>query len=343
MFNKDHLGERISQSLIDAAKRGVDVRVLVDGAGTPLWGGGAFTKNLERGGVKSKVFHPYPWGLWQWSRSVVRLPSVIKIIYLILKMNARNHRKCTIIDNKIAFIGSFNIDRCHLNKAQGGKGWRDTGIRLKNINLENLQTAFEAAWSHQALQERLQNIFKHVNTNAIIRLNHTRHARRILYKNLLKRIARCQDRIWITNAYFVPDNFLLKKLKDAAETGIDVRILLPKKSDVMMMPWASTSFYRNLMRSGARIFEYLPSMLHAKTLIVDNWVIVGTSNLNHRSLLHDLEVDVTIATEKAKQKIADQFAIDLADSHEMNFEKLNKRGLLKRIVGRLMLYLKYMI
>ena len=179
----------------------------------------------------------------------MRTRGLLKAIYLMLKINSRNHRKVIIIDDAICFVGSFNISKCHLDKKHGGQCWRDTGVRIVGANLKDLTHAFETAWNHMKTKERIREIFKHVNQNPTFRLNTTRHRRRILHKNLLRRISRCKERIWITNAYFVPDNILLKKLRDAAQRGLDVRILLPQKSDVFVMPWASTAFYFNLLKS----------------------------------------------------------------------------------------------
>ena len=339
-FNKQGIGTKIGEALIAAAQRGVRVRLLVDGAGTPRWGG-VFTKKIEKAGIETRIFHPFPWGLWQWSRSVVKMPSMLKAIYLLLKINSRNHRKVCLIDDCIAYVGSMNIDRCHLKKEDGGKGWRDTSVRLTRMNLYPLTDAFEAAWLPTPWKERLHALFDPICTDAPIRLNHTRHARRLLYKNLLKRISRSQERIWITNAYFIPDNFLLKKLKDTARKGVDVRILLPRKSDVLMMPWASAAFYKSLLKAGIRIFEYLPSVLHAKTLILDDWITLGTSNLNHRSLLHDLEVDITIRSKYAKSLLVEHFLVDLKHSEEIHLSTWEKRPFYQHLVGKLLLYLKY--
>ena len=314
-FSYDTLGKQVAEALSQAAQRGVSVKLLMDGAGTPFWGG-TFANSIEKAGVKTRIFHPFPWGFWQWSRSVVRLPFILKTIYLMLKMNSRNHRKVCIIDNEIAYIGSYNVNHRHLKKEHGGEGWRDAAVRLTQLNLHKLSIAFEAAWNHLPLQERLQRLFQHIDRNAVLRLNNTLYRRRLLYKNLLRRIAKAKRRIWITNAYFLPDKFILKKLKDAAETGIDVRILLPSKSDVMIMPLTASTFYYSLLKSGVRIFEYLPSMLHAKTLILDDWFVIGSTNLNSRSLLHDLEVDVNLQHETSKHIIEMQFLEDLNESRE---------------------------
>lgn len=343
IYDKDHLGMLLTKALENAAKRGVKVRVMVDGAGTPFWSS-SYAKTLEQAGATTKVFHAFPWQLWNWSRSVVKLPLLLKWIYLILKINSRNHRKVCIIDGKIAYVGSENISKCHLERTFGGDNWRDTSVRIAYIDLSELQNAFDYAWHHRTFKERLRKAFHHVRHDPIIRLNHTWARRRVLYKDLLRRITRCQKRIWITNAYFVPDNFLLKKLKEAARRGVDVRVVLPKKSDVMMMPWASSTFYFSLIKAGVRIFEYLPSMLHAKSLIFDDWMLIGSSNLNHRSLLHDLEVDVNIREQSSKQMVEQLFLKDLENCKEVSFQSWNiMRPRRQRFLGRLILYIKFWI
>lgn len=343
IFNRDAIGKRIAAALCAAAQRGVAVRVLVDGAGSPFWSA-TLARTLEKSGVKTKVFHPFPWQLWNWSRAITMKPALFKAIYLFFKANSRNHRKTCLIDQKIAYVGSVNITQCHLTTDEGGKNWRDTAVRLNNVNLSELSKAFESAWSHRTIKERLRDAFQHIRKEPRMRLNYTRHRRRILYKNLLRRIRLCQCRIWITNAYFVPDNFLLKRLKEAANNGVDVRILLPQKSNVTIVQWASSTFYSNLLKSGIKIYEYAPGMLHAKSLILDDWMLIGSSNLNHRSLLHDLEADITIFTANAKKTLEQLFLEDLTQSQQLQFEHWKLvQPLHQRILGRLALYLKYWI
>jgi cardiolipin synthase A/B len=343
IFSKDALGDRIVTALEATARRGVHIRILVDGAGSPLWTTN-YAKRLENAGVKTHVFHPYPWQLWNWSRSVVKLPWLLKFVYLILKSNSRNHRKISIIDEKIAYIGSANISKHHLSRSEGGDAWRDTSARITNTDLTELCKAFNAAWYHRSIKERVRDLFQHIRQDPTIRLNHTRHRRRILYKHLLRRIGNCKHRVWITNAYFVPDNFLLKKLKESARKGVDVRVLLPKKSDVMMMPWASSTFYFSLLKAGVRIFEYLPSVLHAKSIIIDQWSSLGSSNLNHRSLLHDLEADVNLKNSHSRKRLEALFLNDLQASREVKLDSwFRLRPLRQRLLGRVFLYLKYWI
>lgn len=342
IFQNALIGGRVAEALMTAAQRGVIIRVLVDGAGTSDWGN-SLTRQLRAAHIETRVFHPFPWRLWQWHHNLLNRAWIYNIFYLIARINKRNHRKVCVIDGRIVYVGSANIDDCHLSLDKGGKGWRDTGVRLEGVNTQDVREAFEVAWNHLPLQERIQNMFERIDRNAQIRLNYTRHRRRLFYKGLLRRIARCRHRVWITNAYFVPDNFLLVKLTDLAQSGVDVRIVLPQKSDVFIMPWASAAFYDKLLKSGVRIFEYTPSMLHAKSLILDDWFIVGSSNLNHRSLLHDLEVDVTIRSPEAKATLEQQFLVDLSHATEIKWINWQKSPWIKKFIGRLLLYIKYLI
>lgn len=343
IFQRDALGIRVIQALAAAADRNVKVRVMVDGAGTPWWST-QFAKILEKSGAVTKVFHPFPWQLWNWSRSVAKTSLFTRWLYLLFKINSRDHRKVCLIDQRIAYVGSMNISKCHLSRQSGGDNWRDTGLRLYHEDLSDLYRPFELAWNHIPLKERVREAFRQVRRNPTFRSNHTRHRRRILYKNLLRKISTCRHQIWITNAYFVPDNFLLRRLQEAAHSGVDVRILLPRKSDVTMMPWTSTAFYLNLLKAGVRIFEYLPGILHAKTLILDDWALIGSSNLNHRSLLHDLEVDVLLSSPSSIKNLQMHFLNDLKNAREISLERWHiMRPFYQRWLGRLFLHLKYWI
>lgn len=340
IFANDKLGLMLIDALSVASQRGVKVRILVDGAGTSGWSLDVARK-LASTSIEIRFYHPFLWRFWQWRHTITRLPFLKKTLYFLTQANKRNHRKVCHIDHQILYIGSANISQCHLSEAQGGEGWRDTVVRLTKFEKKEWQEAFHAAWNHVTIQERFHHIFEPVNLNADIRLNYTRHRRRMLYKNLVRRIAKCRHRVWITNAYFVPDNFLLRKLIERANLGVDVRVILPQKTDVMFLSWASSAFYQRLLKAGVRIFEYLPSMLHAKTLILDDWFLIGSSNLNHRSLLHDLEVDVVIHEAENRHKIEMQFMADISDSRELDLTSWNKRNWFQKLAGRMILYLKY--
>lgn len=343
IFQNDALGSQIVDALSAAAQRGVDVKLLVDGVGGPLLST-SYAAKIEKAGGEVRIYHPFWWQVWNHSRSYIKMPLLLKWLYLLVKSNKRNHRKTCLIDNNIAYIGSMNISNDHISKENGGRGWRDTSIRLQGTNFDTMNKAFDNAWSHRTIQERIKDTFRYIRRDPIFRFNYTWLRRRILYKNLLRKVRQCRERIWITNAYFVPDNFLLRRIKEAASNGVDVRILLPKTSDVFMMPWASSTFYYSLLKSGVRIFEYLPGNLHAKTLIFDNWMLIGSSNLNYRSLLHDLELDVNVRRQETKDELVREFLEDLANSKEISIKDLGQhRPWIQRFLGRIVLYMKYWI
>ena len=212
IFKNDVLGKQIIHALIAAAQRGITVKFLVDGCGNPYFG--TIAKHLELANIEVKIHHPFPWHIWNWSRSSVKLPLLLKWIYLILKIARRNHRKICLIDDKIAYIGSMNICKDHISHHDGGNNWRDIGVRLTHTNFSELTNAMESCWYHRSPKEVLRDAFKKIGRDPIIRLNNTRHRRRILYKHLLRRMRRSTRRIWITNAYFVPENKTLKQLKN---------------------------------------------------------------------------------------------------------------------------------
>ncbi|MBV53446.1 MAG: cardiolipin synthase B [Coxiellaceae bacterium] len=342
IFMNDHLGRRLADALQQAAKRGVMIKILVDGCGSPYWSA-QFARPLEKSGAQTRVYHPFPWQIWNWSRCVVKIPRVVKWIYLLLNINSRNHRKTCIIDDNIAYIGSINAVRNHLMTTDNGLGWRDTAVRITHCNLAPLSEAFDYAWEHKTLKDRLHETLSQTQTDPLFRLNHSRHRRRVLYKQLLTKMTSARKRLWVTNAYFIPDHRMLKTLCQAAQRGVDVRILIPRKCHILLpLPWASAIFYQNLLHAGVKIYEYLPSILHAKSVIIDNWVLVGSSNLNHRSLLHDLEVDVRLRNQTAKDIVKQLFLADLSDSQELSLESWKThRPWYQRLLGRLILYVKY--
>jgi cardiolipin synthase A/B len=343
IFKNDILGKKLIKEINKKAADGVKIKILVDGAGSPYFLTDSL--NLNHKNIQTKIFHPFPWHFWNWSRSVVKLPSLLKCLYLILMIPRRNHRKVCIIDSKTAYLGSFNITKNHLGQNSGGDNWRDTGIRISNTNLSELESAFDSCWHHRTIHEYLKEAFLNIRKDPVIRLNNTRHRRRILYKKLLNKIKLSKQSIWITNAYFIPENRVLKKLKDAAKRGVSVKILIPRKSDTFLpIPWATSLFYKSLLQSKVEIFEYLPSILHAKSIIIDDWILVGSSNLDYLSLKHNLEVDIRITHQKTKEEVINLFKNDLAQSHQLSIQnwKLNHPWY-KRFIGRIILYFKYFI
>ena len=332
IFDLDLLGREVAEKLAAAARRGVVVRLMIDGAGSSI-SSGKLAKQLNSSGAQVHIYHPLPWNVDQWEWGLPRLPWLIKIQRLLERMHSRNHRKVCMIDQRIAWIGSFNVSQRHLPYEQGGENWRDTALRLEGVGIEHLQHAFNAAWADdRSLIPR--QIFHPAN----IRLNHIH--RRKLRRDLLQRIASTGLRIWITNAYFVPIGSILRQLKKAARRGVDVRILLPGNSDVFFMPWASAVFYESLLKAGVRIFEYTGGVLHAKVMLLDGWMTVGSSNIDYLSFFRNLEAEVVASLPGTKKDLEDLFLQDLTQSAEITLNDYPQRPWWKKLAGHFLMYIK---
>lgn len=343
IFAADAAGQLVADALCNAAKRGIKIRVLVDGIGSISWGG-KMTSQMESNGILTKVFHPLPWKLSHWNRSnsIVKL-ILPKIMNLAAKINSRNHRKICIIDKSIVYIGSANVNNHLIGIDSADIKWRETTAKLTGVNTDDIQFAFDKAWGNITLMNRLNKTLRKASKNSVFQLNYSWRLRRQYYISLLNKIANSNQQIWVTNAYFVPDSHLLNKLITASQKGVDVRIILPGKSDIPIMSLAASRFYYILLKNGVSIYEYLPTVLHAKTLIIDNWCSVGSSNLNYRSFKHDLEVNAVIHTDKAKDIVYKQFIFDLEQSRQLEMSDIINQSFLKKIAASLVLLFRYWI
>lgn len=337
IFEHDALGQRVVDALCDAARRQVQVRVVVDGFGINTDFDQA-ARMLTQSGCKLRIHHPLPWRARHWAFGLIRRQQGLqKFWYLLSYLNRRDHRKLLLIDHELCFLGSYNISIRHLPHASGGQNWRDTGIAISGINQSALRIAFEAVWENWSARMR-KRMAKQAPTSPYL-LNYTRYLRRTKRRELLDRMLTARTRIWITNAYFVPDPLLLNALIEASQRGVDVCLLLPKQSDVRFIPWASRYFYTRLLQAGCRIFEYKVGILHAKTLLIDQHGIVGSSNLNRRSFMHDLELDYEVQQHTTIQALETAFLQDLAVSDPMQPVPLHGRKRLQSWLGGLVLML----
>jgi len=348
IYEDDELGSRLARALAQAADRGVKVRVMADGFGSAWWPG-----RLERifgKRVELRVFHPIPGFTWlrrHWTFHPGRLTSRLKKLFRLLsRINRRNHRKTCVIDSAIAYVGSMNVSSWHVPSLKGRDAWRDSGIRIQGEIVRSIRDAFRWAWTEAREAGRRQPAFRDPSGRRIsrlVRLNHAYSLRRANYLELLGRISSAHSRVWLTNAYFVPVPSLVRALKLAVANGADVRLIIPRKSDLRVMLWVAKVFYGGLIRGGVRVFEYLPSVLHAKVAIVDDWAILGSSNLNHRSLFHDLEIDVLVLSAEGRTSLERQFVRDVMTSEEITLSTADYPGWIARIVGRVGYWARYFL
>jgi cardiolipin synthase len=347
IFELDKVSEILFSELQLAVLRGCNVRLLVDGVGSFFWLD-SIGKRCQREGILFRVYHPMP-GFLHW---FLHLPEVIfaKTPNVFRRANRRNHRKTVVIDHQVAFLGSFNMTKVHYANVVGpNKVWRDSGVKVQGEAVESLVAAFDLAWSfarRRALfpihanyvRGKIEIILKWQN---LLRVNANDKIRRHLYKDLCRRILHAHDHVYIATAYFLPKRAIAKALTKSAQQGVDVRILIPGPSDVPMVKWVARQLLYKLHQSGVKIFEYQPRVFHAKYMTIDNWSSIGSFNLNHRSLLHDLEVEAVLTDTESLSNINEQFQKDLRDCKPLDLRHHEKLSFWQNWIAKTLFKLRY--
>jgi cardiolipin synthase len=302
VWRDDATGEGFLQHLADAAARGVSVKVLAD-----AWGSfgtrSRFWARMRRRGIDVRLFHPLFPSLWY--------------------QPFRNHRKILVVDRRAAFTGGMNIaDEYGSAHVAAGKGpWRDTHARVEGPAAWEMAVVFSESW-HRAGGSRIEHLPLEPSapTGASILVLDSRPGRgHVESASVLAAIVGAAQRlVWITNAYFAPPLRALAILGDAARRGVDVRLLLPGPTDVPLVRHAGHGYFSDLLRHGIRIFEYRDAILHAKSLVADEYVsVVGSTNLDFRSFRYNSECNLVILDDGTGRTLGRAFEADLERSVEI--------------------------
>ncbi len=287
ILRSDKTGERFANVLIERAKVGVEVSVLYDAWGSSL--SVAYVQRMREAGVRMTAFHPLHF-------NGPRREAFAK-------MTRRDHKKTLIVDGHVGFTGGINLSDDYAPEEDGGAAWRDTHLCLEGPAALELEYFFLHTWrrgERPALRRAALRLSHGRRADPQVRIvsNDLRHGRTAIRDMYRSAITGAKERIWITNAYFLPTLRLLMNLVRAARSGVDVRIIVAGTTDVTAVLLASRALYQRLLASGARIFEWKGRVLHAKTAVIDRrWCTVGSSNLDYQSLRHNLEVNAIIEDE----------------------------------------------
>jgi cardiolipin synthase A/B len=318
-FDSDEIGRRFARALMDAAARGVEVAVIYDSLGSWEADPEMFSE-MRQAGVGVLEYNPLaPW----------------KKRFRIARLTRRDHRKILVVDSRIGFTGGINLADVWKPEQDGGRNWRDDMISVEGHCVAALAECFHHTWRGEggAPLKELRGEPGQSEGKLAVRVlgeNFRRHRREIA-RAYLYNIYRAERRIWLSNSYFVPDPRVFRALTQAARRGIDVRVILPGESDVPIVRYASRAMWSGLMRRGVRIFEWIPSILHSKSAVVDGrWSTVGTFNLDYLSLRNNLEVNVAVLDEGFGELMEAAFKSDLeqcreVDPHEFIFRPLGDR------------------
>lgn len=324
MFISDGVGELFGEALAEAAGRGVHVKVLYDALGSWTSRRGFFA-SLRARGVDIRPFKPFS-SLGRGLRHLLR----------------RDHRKILAVDEEVAFIGGVNISAHWAPEGQGG-AWRDDVLRVEGPAVYELERRFVATW-RMAFQECFRSwreARRRRRRAARLDRGEVRLAvlssRRSIHQAYLHAIARARRSVLVAAAYFIPDRKLVAALREAAQRGVEVSLLLNARSDHPWLVHATRAFYEKLLTAGVRIYEWKRCVLHTKTAVVDGvWGTIGSFNLERLSLLFNHEVNAVFADPRLGRLLEESFRIDCQSCEEVELERFRRRPLWRKLVERLL-------
>ena len=325
IIQPDATGRALRDLLVQRARAGIEVRVLYDAVGSILLPSG-FWRELEQAGGEVEVFRP----IWK----------LIGLFHRRYRLDFRNHRKIVVVDGEVGFTGGINIGREYLGLDRDVGDWRDTHVRIDGPAVLSLQAAFAEDWS-LACDRMLdsESYFPEPPPDRdgghvvqIVDSGPDRTWSPIAFVHA-HAIALARQRLWLSSPYFVPAPQIEDALISAALRGVDVRLLLPSRSDSLVVQFAARSYYPRLLEAGVRIFEYERGFLHAKTLLADDWVgSIGSANMDMRSFHLNFELNAFVHGPDFCAQLADQFEQDLDRSREVTLDVVRRRSFPKRLL-----------
>jgi phosphatidylserine/phosphatidylglycerophosphate/cardiolipin synthase-like enzyme len=327
LFESGEITDRFIEAFAAAARRRVDVRLLLDDFGARGLSN-ADRDRLRIAGVELAFYNPL----------------VTRRLFANL---ARDHRKLLLVDGETAFVGGAGLADEFDPPLNPARRWRETVVRIAGPVVADWQQLFEEAWGRHARSELdLPSPGRSaLSPGASGRVTVARGpGHQEIQRDIIKRVRAASRRAWIMTAYFVPSWHLRRVLKRAASRGVDVRLLLPGPiSDHPGVRHAGRRFYARLLASGVRIFEYQPRFLHAKAALCDDWVSIGSSNLDRWALRWNLEANQEIEDAAFATQVQDMFEADLREAIECQYARWLSRPWVvrarERFWGRVDLFL----
>lgn len=330
IFRDDATGRRLQSALIDARRRGVTVRVLADAFGS-FGTRSRFWNELRAAGVAVRLFHRLSLRFWL--------------------QPLRDHRKLLVADRRLALTGGMNIgDEYGSSRRHRPDAWRDTQVEVEGPTAEELAAVFSESWEQaggspltaEAADEdgavspdaprSAGPQAQEAGATVMVQDSRPFRGHRETAAALAAILAAARRRAWITNSYFVPGPRAASLLTATAARGVDVRLLLPGPTDIQLVRHAGHASFTRLLRSGVRIYEYRPAVLHAKTLVADDSVaVVGSTNLDLRSFRYNGECNLVIFDSATAGHLAEQFERDLAESDAVELDEWSTRPFAHRL------------
>ena len=318
IIEDDHIGRALRDALIERAKAGVKVRVIYDDFG--CWGvSRKFFRSMREAGID---IHPF--------FKVVFPPFATRI-------NWRNHRKLAVIDGEVAYVGGMNVADRYIDGGSKFGCWRDTHMRITGPAVAAVQYSFAVDWSFMGqslLQEPVDMSLPKGPGEAaglqMMRCGPTSEWSNVsLY--MLKAIGNAKKRVYIQTPYFLPTDAMLSALQAAALSRVDVRVMIPLKSDSSTLTLASYSYIMECLRAGIKIYLFEAGMLHSKTMMIDDRLsAIGSANIDFRSFEHNFEETMFIFSSEVNTTLRAQFMADLQQSTRVRASVWRRRPIMQK-------------
>jgi cardiolipin synthase len=321
IFKPDEIGRMFLAEVATAARRGVAVRVLADAVGS-FWTHRDFWREMAASGADVRLFTSVFARSWWWQPF-------------------RDHRKLLVVDRSVAFTGGLNIaEEYGTLRRRPRPSWRDTHVRVEGPAAWEMAVVFAEAWTRVggapiAIESLPAAEAEGAGARILVLDSRPFRGHRESAAVFAAVVGAAKRHLWITNAYFAPGRRALRILAEASRRGVDVRLLLPGRTDVPLLRHAAHGYYAKLLESGVRVFEYQPAILHAKSLTADGYVsIVGSSNLDFRSFSFNAECNLVILDRSCSERLEQAFRDDLASAEEVVAQRWRSRALLHRVGDR---------
>ena len=316
------VGRQFAEALAERARAGVAVKVILDAVGSAPMSQGLIDF-MQRNGIDLEWYHPLRW-------------------YTLSRINHRTHRKLLVVDGAIGFSGGVGIADEWRGDADAKNHWRETVVRVEGPVVTQMQFAFMDNWVKSrgelltgldyfpAIEPRGHHLTQ------VIKSSPSEGSSTVKLMYIVSIVSAVRS-IYLSSAYFVPDRDTMRALEGAVRRGVDVRVIVPgEQVDVPIVRQASRWHYDTLLRRGIRIFEYQPTMMHAKTMVVDGiWTTIGSSNFDDRSFRLNDEVNVNVYDEPIAAEMEQMFLDDLARCEEITLRKWFRRSWFDRVKEKL--------
>ena len=318
IMKSDGVGHQFRDAFIEKARAGVEVRILLDGIGSGWSLDNSDVRMMKEAGCKFDYYHPV--ASWRMDRT-----------------NRRSHRRILVVDGKLGFTGGAAFADKWAGHAQDEHHWRDTHVRVEGPVVAALQAAFQSHWV-KTYDEALTGVHQFPplsragNLRAQVVESRSFSSAPVAMVQAVT-FAAAEKRIWITNPYCTPSDNQVELLVKAASRGVDVRLIVPgSHNDQPLTRSAGRTAYGKLLEGGVKIFEYQPTMIHAKTMVADGlFSMVGSSNLDARSSEINEEVDLVVYDEGFSRQMEGAFERDLAQSREYTLQEFKNRSWWERL------------